>query len=346
MPHLHGVFWLEEEAVKKYKDENGDYKDNITELIDKWISVSLETKCDPLNELVKEVNVHHHTNSCKKGTNTCRFSFPRLPSDETLIACPIPELDSKEMSKKYKEILEAVRIKKNESSEKQLESFEVDPEEFLRKLSINIDTYNEALKWQELKEKSDYSKKVLEKVKMKLTDMTDEELGKYNNNLKEFLWEELNIDVNDYNQALRISHRGRTIIMKRKLNERMVNNYNPHFLLSWQANIDIQFALDNYAVITYITDYMTKGDAGLTQELRKALIDCKGCNNFDTLNYLKMVYFKHKQVSVCEATYRLLRNLPMKHSNISCLNVANGFPENRSTFFRKDVQFPRMNMDR
>ena len=76
---------------------------------------------------------------------------------------------------------------------------------------------------------------------MKLTDITDEELGKYNNNLKEFLWEELNIDVNDYNQALRISHRGRTIIMKRKLNERMVNNYNPHFLLSWQANIDIQY---------------------------------------------------------------------------------------------------------
>ena len=35
--------------------ENGDYKDNITELIDKWISMSLETKCDPLNELVKEV---------------------------------------------------------------------------------------------------------------------------------------------------------------------------------------------------------------------------------------------------------------------------------------------------
>ena len=27
----------------------------------------------------------------------------------------------------------------------------------------------------------------------------------------------------------------------------------------------------------------------------------------------------------------------MKHSNISCLNVANGFPENRSTFFRKAV---------
>ena len=95
LPHLHGVFWLEEEAIEKYKDENGDYKDNITELIDKWVSVSLETKNPSLNDLVKEVNVHHHTNTCKKGTTTCRFSFPRLPSDETLIAYPIPELISK-----------------------------------------------------------------------------------------------------------------------------------------------------------------------------------------------------------------------------------------------------------
>ena len=337
LPHLHGVFWLEEEAIKKYKDENGNYKDNITELIDKWVSVSLETKNPALNDLVKEVNVHHHTNSCKKGTNTCRFSFPRLPSDETLIAYPIPELVSKKESKNYKEILDKVSEKQKESTDEQLELFKMDPEEYLRKLCINIDDYTEAVRWQEIKKKSDDSKKVLEKVKKKLTDLTDEELGKYNNNLTEFLREELSIDINEYNNALRISHRGQTIILKRKLNERMVNNYHPHFLLTWQANMDIQFALDNYAVITYITDYLTKGDAGLTQELRKALIDCKGCNNFDTLNYLKMVYFKHKQVSVCEATYRLLRNLPMKHSNISCLNVANGFPENRSTFFRKAV---------
>ena len=101
--------------------------------------------------------------------------------------------------------------------------------------------------------------------------------------------------------------------------------------------MEIQFCLDNYSVVTYITDYLTKGDAGLTKELRKALVDCKGSNNIDTLNYLKMVYFKHKQVSVAEATYRLLRNLSLKKSNITCTYLATGFPENRSTFFRKAV---------
>ena len=64
---MHGVFWLNKEALEKYKDENDDFKANITELIDEWVSVSLDTGYAPLNDLVKEVNVHHHTNSCKKG---------------------------------------------------------------------------------------------------------------------------------------------------------------------------------------------------------------------------------------------------------------------------------------
>ena len=104
--------------------------------------------------------------------------------------------------------------------------------------------------------------------------------------------------------------------------------------MSWQANI--QFSLDSYAVVTYITDYLTKGDAGLTQELKKALLDCKGCNDWETLNYLKMIYFKHKQVSVAEATYRLLNGLCLKRSNITCTFIATGFPKNRSSFFKKE----------
>ena len=101
----------------------------------------------------------------------------------------------------------------------------------------------------------------------------------------------------------------------------------------WNANMDIQFSLDSYAIVTYITDYMTKGDAALTKELKQALLNCKQCNDWETLNYLKMVYFKHKQVSVAEATYRLLNGLCLKRSNITCTFITTGFPRNRSSFF-------------
>ena len=61
------------------------------------------------------------------------------------------------------------------------------------------------------------------------------------------------------------------IILKRRPDEMWVNNYNPIFLKAWQANMDIQFCMDSYAIITYITDYLTKGDAGLTKELTKVI---------------------------------------------------------------------------
>ena len=37
LPHLHGVFWLTEKALERYIDKDGDFKDNVTELVDKWV---------------------------------------------------------------------------------------------------------------------------------------------------------------------------------------------------------------------------------------------------------------------------------------------------------------------
>ena len=65
----------------------------MPELIDKWISCSLANKDEKLNKLAKEVNTDKHTKSCQKGNDPCRFSFPRLPSDRTLISNPLSKED-------------------------------------------------------------------------------------------------------------------------------------------------------------------------------------------------------------------------------------------------------------
>ena len=41
-------------------------------------------------ERVSEVNVHHHTKTCRKHQTECRFDFPRYPSDYTLISQEMP----------------------------------------------------------------------------------------------------------------------------------------------------------------------------------------------------------------------------------------------------------------
>ena len=42
-------------------------------------------------KMVNKVNIHHHTKSCRKYSDDCRFIFPRFPSRYTIIAQKHPE---------------------------------------------------------------------------------------------------------------------------------------------------------------------------------------------------------------------------------------------------------------
>ena len=55
-----------------------------------------------------------------------------------------------------------------------------------------------------------------------------------------------NVTQSEYKEALAVSANGFVIVLKRKPNECNVNNYNPHVLRAWQANMDIQY--DGYTV--------------------------------------------------------------------------------------------------
>ncbi len=61
----------------------------------------------------------------------------------------------------------------------------------------------------------------------------------------------------------------------------------------------------------------------------------KGDSKHEVLQTLKKTYLTHRQIGACEATYRLLPNLHMKDSNVTCTFVSTGFPENRATFMEK-----------
>ena len=144
-----------------------------------------------------------------------------------------------------------------------------------------------------------------------------------------------NDKVNIYLNALSISEKGRNVILKRKISERNVNNYNKLFHSVWQANTDIQLGLDTHAVISYISDYVTKSDQGLTKVLVAALNEKKNCTQFEQLNHVKRTYFTHKQTCVSEAAYRLIPGLNLKDSNIKTMFLTSGFPENRWQYFRQ-----------
>uniref|UniRef100_A0A8C4ZZC5 ATP-dependent DNA helicase n=1 Tax=Gadus morhua TaxID=8049 RepID=A0A8C4ZZC5_GADMO len=81
-PHTHCLFWVEN-APKIGKNTDQE----VTQFIDKYISCELPPATDALHEVVSGVQKHSskHSKSCRKKGTTCRFNFPRPPSNHTFL---------------------------------------------------------------------------------------------------------------------------------------------------------------------------------------------------------------------------------------------------------------------
>ena len=94
--HVHGVLWIDWEnfdamskdkvdliksALEKMKNEKKlgpDEKGALAQFADNFVTCSFK---DPKTEhIIRSVNIHHHTKTCRKYGPTCRFHFPRFPA--------------------------------------------------------------------------------------------------------------------------------------------------------------------------------------------------------------------------------------------------------------------------
>ena len=80
-------------AFKKLRNDvplNDEELDPLKNFVEEFTTVSLHinTVGKDVARIAKEVNVHHHTRTCRKYNNQCRFNYPRFPSHETIISKP------------------------------------------------------------------------------------------------------------------------------------------------------------------------------------------------------------------------------------------------------------------
>ena len=136
-----------------------------------------------------------------------------------------------------------------------------------------------------------------------------------------------------YHNFLRVTVKGSIIFHERSFKDVKTNNYNPEMLKAWNANMDIQLALNAYAILTYVVAYAMKDDTGMTKELIDALKTARELPFNELLRILAKTYINHRQIGAPEAIYRLLPFMKLCKSNIGTKFVSSGFPENRSVFF-------------
>ena len=172
--------------------------------------------------------------------------------------------------------------------------------------------------------------KVFEAARKKLDDPNFDE----NMTLTDF-YKAIGTNKKDYLDLLRITEKGKVLILKRECKERYINNYNPEMITAWNANMDLQLVVDPYSVVAYIASYMNKEEKQTTPFLREALKKAAGKTAKEKLKDLKEAYLTHREVGASEAAYKIIPSLCLKKSNISCIFVATGFPNNRSRFFKK-----------
>ena len=119
-----------------------------------------------------------------------------------------------------------------------------------------------------------------------------------------------------YREALSVSVKGTSVVLKRRPCEMNINNYNPEWIKAWNGNMDLQVCLDPFAVSTYITDYYTKDESGTTKFLIEAAKECRGKEISEQLRYMTNTFLTHRQMGESEAQYRMLPHLHLSESNI------------------------------
>ena len=230
------------ETFKKLRSCQRLSKENIsvlTRFVDSFTTVSTHgpTVGEDVVKIVTEVNTHHHSRTCLKRGTDCRFNYPRPPAPHTIIAEPLENLtpaEERKILKKHKDVIKAV-----------------------------LDAIEDTT--------------IVEELIMKF-DKGSEKAGEENNQGRVMRIQELckyaKVAYQDYIKALSTSKMGYAVVLQRDIDEVYINSYNAEWIRAWDANIDVQIALDFFSIITYIADYYSKDDSGTSELIKQGMAEC------------------------------------------------------------------------
>ena len=118
----------------------------------------------------------------------------------------------------------------------------------------------------------------------------------------------------EYVNALSLSQRGNGIVLKRCVNAIFVNNYNPHILKTWKANMDLQYIVDAYACVMYVASYVLKTERTMSDLLKRVSQESANDDVKTQLRKLGAAFLNNREVSAQEAVYRVL-SLPLNRTS-------------------------------
>lgn len=135
-----------------------------------------------------------------------------------------------------------------------------------------------------------------------------------------------------------IRNGGRICLLKRRQEDRWVNNYNRTLLKLWQANMDIQPCGSNESIAYYIAKYISKTEpTELNASIARAIqqIRREETNISRRLFKICMRLMNERQVSASECAFRLC-HLNLRESSKQCVFLNTRKPEQRYKVLKFD----------
>ena len=85
----------------------------------------------------------------------------------------------------------------------------------------------------------------------------------------------INVNLNEYTEALKVSQKGTNIILKHNVQDVFTNACNVDILSLWGGNMDLQPVVDDVGAVMYVCSYMSKGEKAMGETLKRVSKECK-----------------------------------------------------------------------
>ena len=132
-----------------------------------------------------------------------------------------------------------------------------------------------------------------------------------NKSTQEFL-QDINLHVDTYMEALQISHKGPNIILKQNPQDVFINACNQDILSLWRENVDLQYVINEIATVKYVCSYMTKGEKGMGETLKRVTKECQNDAIWTQMNKIKKEFLGKQVLGAPKSAMQVLSMWLMK----------------------------------
>ena len=126
--------------------------------------------------------------------------------------------------------------------------------------------------------------------------------------------QDINLDVETYMDVSKISKRGPNVILHWNPQDVFINACKYDILSLWGGNVDLQYIINEITTVKYICSYMTKGEKGMGETLKRVAKECQNDAIWTQMNKIKKEFLGKWVLGEPESAMQVLSVWLMKKS--------------------------------